>query len=45
MASTVTIQTCKKLDPKEDWLTNLDVEVYEMTLTLGDLIEIKNKLT
>ena len=45
MASITTIQTCKQLDPKEDWLTDLDAEVYETTLTLGNLTKIKNKLT
>ena len=45
MAFVTTIQTCKQLDPKEDWLTDLDVEVYETTLTLGNFTKIKNKLT
>ena len=45
MASVATTQTCKKLDPKEYWLTDLDAEVYETILTLGNLKEIKNKLT
>ena len=39
------IQTCKQLDPKEEWLVDLGAEIYETTLTLGNLIEIKNKLT
>ena len=43
MASITTIQTCKQLDPKEDWLTDLDAEVYETTLTLGNLTKIECK--
>jgi hypothetical protein len=43
MASTAIIQTCKQLNPKEEWLTDLDEEVYETTLTLGNLIEIKKQ--
>ena len=45
IASITTIQTCKKLDPKEDSLTDLDEEVYESTLTFGNLTEIKKKLS
>jgi hypothetical protein len=45
MATIPTIQTCKLLDLKEDSITNLNVEVYETVLTLGNLTEIKNKLT
>lgn len=45
MAAIPTIQTCKLLDPKEESITDLDAEVYETILTLGNLIEIKNKLT
>ena len=45
MASIATIQTCKQLEPKEEWLTDLDAKVCETTLTLGNLTEIKNKLT
>ena len=45
MVAIATIQSCKLLDPEKDSITNLDVEVYETILTLGNLIEIKNKLT
>ena len=45
MDSAVTIQTCKQLYPKEEWLVDLDAKIYETTLTLGNFIEIKNKLT
>lgn len=45
MAAIATIQTCKSLDPKEEFISDLDVEIYEIVLTLGNLIEIKNKLT
>ena len=45
MAAIPTIQTCKLLDPKEDSITDLDAEVYEISLTHGNLTEIKNKLT
>ena len=45
MAAFTTIQTCKSLDPKEDSISNLDAEFYETMLTLGNLTEIKNKLT
>ena len=45
MHSIATIQTCKQLDLKEDWLIDLDAEVYEMPLILGNFIVIKNKLT
>ena len=41
MASTTIIQTCKKLDPKEEWLVDLDAEIYETNLTLGNLTRIK----
>ena len=45
MATIATIQSCKSLDPKEDFIIDLDAEVYETVLTLGNLTEIKNKLT
>lgn len=45
MASISSIQSCKSLDPKEYSITDLDVEVYETILMLGNLTEIKNKLT
>ena len=43
MATIATVQSCKSLDPKEDSTTDLDAEVYETVLTLGNLTEIKNK--
>ena len=45
MAAIATIQSCKLLDPKEDSNNDLDAEVYETILTLGNLTEVKNKLT
>lgn len=45
MAAIAIIQSCKSLDPKEDSITDLDAEVCEIVMTLGNLIEIKNKLT
>ena len=45
MAAFTTIQTCMFLDPKEESISDLDVEIYETVLTLGNLKKIKNKLT
>ena len=45
MASSTIIQTCKKLNMKEEWLADLDAKIYETTLTPGNLTKIKNKLT
>ena len=45
MASTVIIQSCKQLDPKEELLVDLDVGISKTILTLGNLTKIKNKLT
>ena len=45
MVAFTTIQTCKSLDPKEEFISDLDAEIYKSVLTLGNLIEIKNKLT
>ena len=45
MASTAIIQSCKQFDPKEELLGDLDAGISKMILTLGNLIEIKNKLT
>ena len=45
MVAFTTIQTCKSLDPKEESISDLDAEIYETVLTLGNLTEIKNKLT
>jgi hypothetical protein len=45
MASSTIIQSCKQLYPKEELLIDLDAGISETILTLGNLIEIKNKLT
>ena len=45
MASITTFQSCKSLDPKEEFITDLDTEIYETTKILGNLTEIENKLT
>jgi len=45
MASTMIIQTCQQLDPKEEWLVDLDAKISKTILTLGNLTEIKNNLT
>ena len=45
MATFTPIQICKFWDPKEESISDLDVEIYETVLTLGNLIKIKNKLT
>jgi hypothetical protein len=45
MASSMIIESCKHLDPKEEQLIDLDVGISETILTLGNLIEINNKLT
>ena len=45
MASTAIIQSCKQLDPKEEWLVYLDAEITETISTLENLIEIINTLT
>ena len=45
MTAFTTIQTCKSFDPKEESISDLDAEIYETMLTLGNLMESKNKLT
>ena len=45
MAAIATIQSCKSLDPKEYFITDLDAEIYEIVLMLENLTEIQNKLT
>ena len=45
MASSTLIKSCKCLDPKEEQLIDLDVGISKTNLTLGNLIEIKNKLS
>jgi hypothetical protein len=45
MDAIATMQTCKSLDPKEEFISDLDAEIHEIVLTLGNLIEIKNNLT
>ena len=37
MATFTTIQTCKSLDPKKESISDLDAEIYETMLTLGNL--------
>lgn len=37
----MTIQTCKFLDPKEESILDLDAEIYETVLTLGNLTKIR----
>ena len=39
------IESCKHLHPKEELLIDLDVGISEIVLTVGNLTEIKNKLT
>lgn len=41
MASTA-IKTCKSVDPKEDFLVDLDASIQENRLTLGTLDQIKH---
>lgn len=45
MASIATIHTYRLLDTKQDSIADLDVEVYETILTLGNIIEVKNRLS
>ena len=45
MASSTIIQSCKRVDQKEEQLIDLDAGISETNLTLRNLIEIKNKLT
>ena len=40
MASTA-IKTCKSVDPKEEFLVDLDASIQENRLTLGTLDQIK----
>ena len=40
MASTV-VKTCKSVDPKEEFLVDLDASIQENRLTLGTLDQIK----
>ena len=35
------IKTCKSIDPKEEWLVDLDTLIQESRLTLGTLDHIK----
>lgn len=41
MASIATIQNYKSLDPKEEFISDLDAEIYETVFTLRSLMEIK----
>ena len=45
MAAIATIQMCKSLDPKEEFISDLDAKIYKTILIFGNLTEIKNKLT
>ena len=45
MASSTVIKSCKHLDPKEEHAIDLDIGIFEMVLTLGNIIEIKNKVS
>ena len=45
MSSSTIIESCKHLDPKEEQLIDFEEGIYEIILTLGNLIEIKNKLS
>ena len=36
-----TIKTCKSIDPREDFLIDLDAFIQETNLTLGPLSQIK----
>ena len=40
MAS-LAIKTCKSIDPKEEYLVDLDASITENKFTLGDLNQIK----
>ena len=35
------IKTCKSIDPKEEYLVDLDASIQEIELTLGSLDQIK----
>ena len=45
MASSTIIKSCKRLDPKEEQLIDLDAGISETNLTLENLTEIKSRLT
>lgn len=44
MATITTIQSCKSLDSKEDFIIDLDVKIYETSLMLKNLTEIKKQV-
>ena len=39
-----TIKTCKLIDPKEEYLVDLDASIQETMLTLGSLNQIKQTI-
>ena len=45
MASSTIIESCKRPDPKEEQLINLDEGISKPNLTLEKLTKIKNKIT
>lgn len=45
MASSTIIGSCKRLDPKEEQVIDLDIGNFEIVLTLRNLTKIKNKLS
>ena len=38
------IKTCKYIDPKEEYLVDLDASIQETNLTLGSLNQIKQTI-
>ena len=38
------IKNCKSVDPKEDFLVDLDASIQEIVLTLGSLNQIKQTI-
>lgn len=38
------IKTCKSIDPKEEYLVDLDASIQETMLTLGSLNQIKQTI-
>ena len=44
MNSSSVIKSCKQLDPKEEYIIDLDTGITETILTNGNLTEIKSKI-
>jgi len=44
MATAAFIQTCKMIDPNEEFLIDLDVCIKETKFTIGTLSQIKNMI-